>query len=453
MKFAIRHIDSIIVEDRIRQDLGKGNESIVELANSLEGEAAQIHPIVLDGDHLKAGGRRYAATLFLFKHTPPRTIGGKLPEGDPRRLEPGHIMCVQHTELSRREQIIIEIEENVRRKPFNKAEEAMAYDRLRALIAEQQGVSEKDVSHRKVAEVAQVTPAQITMGLRVAQAVREGNKELLDARSVKGAYDQLKNMEKLALRIAAVKKVVPMEELQKGMVQGRAEDWLKTIDTKTVDIYLFDPPWGIDIDEFGIKDKPDDHWKDDYDSAIALFRTLVPELYRTLKDDSFMPTFFGIQFYSVIKKTLEHAACCQGRDRSDHKPRGFTVPPVPYIWYKPNKKGAQSDPSRHDMNQYEPIFVARKGEPRIFKQAQGNVLLHDMPARSERFHTTQKPVSLYVDLLERFSFGGMLVGDPTAGSFASIKAARRLGRATIACELDPHNYEQGVIYVHEPEGK
>lgn len=451
MRLVIRHVDSIVVEDRIRQDLGKGNESIIELANSLEGPAAQIHPIVLDGDKLKAGGRRYAATLFLSKCQPIRSIGGLLPEGDPRRLEPGFIMCVQHTDLPRKDQLLIEIEENVRRKAFNKAEEAMGFDRLRALIAELEEKTIGEVSHREIARTAQVSAATVTMGLRVAAAVRGGNTELLDSNSVKGAYNKLQGMERMAARIAAVKAAVPQEELRRGMHCGDGIEWLRELDNKLMDIWMFDPPWGIDIDEYGSKDREEGHWKDDYESAIVLFRGMIPELYRTLKDDSYMPVFFGIQFYSTIKRALEHAACCQGRKREEHRAIGFKVPPVPNIWYKPNKKGAQNDPSRHEMNQYEPFFVCEKGEPRIFKQAGGNVFVYDMPSRTDRFHTAQKSLMLAKEILERYSFGNMKVGDPTAGSFTFLKAAKLLGRQVYGCELDEKNYEQGLIYLHEPE--
>ncbi len=120
----------------------------------------------------------------------------------------------------------------------------------------------------------------------------------------------------------------------------------------------------------------------------------------------------------------------------------------PWITFATDKKGAQSDASRNDINQYEPIFICRKGDPRIFKQAQGNVLIYPMPSRADRIHYAQKSLDLIKDILERYSFGNMIVGDPTAGSLVVAKAAKALGRQYLVNERNKETFDQGVIYVN-----
>ena len=51
-------------------------------------------------------------------------------------------------------------------------------------------------------------------------------------------------------------------------------------------------------------------------------------------------------------------------------------------------------------------------------------------------HPTQKPDDLYAWLIERYSKEGDVVLDPTAGSFASVFTAERMGRVGVGIEKD-----------------
>jgi len=59
-------------------------------------------------------------------------------------------------------------------------------------------------------------------------------------------------------------------------------------------------------------------------------------------------------------------------------------------------------------------------------------------------HPTQKPDDLYAWLIERYSKEGDTVLDPTAGSFASVFTAQRLGRKGIGIEKDDGFYAKAV---------
>jgi DNA modification methylase len=62
-------------------------------------------------------------------------------------------------------------------------------------------------------------------------------------------------------------------------------------------------------------------------------------------------------------------------------------------------------------------------------------------------HPTQKPDDLYAWLIERYSKEGDTVLDPTAGSFASVFTAERLGRIGIGMEMDRGFYEKAADQV------
>ena len=59
-------------------------------------------------------------------------------------------------------------------------------------------------------------------------------------------------------------------------------------------------------------------------------------------------------------------------------------------------------------------------------------------------HPTQKPEELYEWLITRYSKEGDTVLDPTAGSFASVFTAQRLGRKGIGIEKDKAFYDKAV---------
>lgn len=453
MRLITIDVRSIEVGERIRKQQ-KASE-LRELAESLESEG-QIQPIVLQGNTLVAGFRRWAATGLLLHenkgigHRLPETIQVAVTSGDddtevaenedeietfeeqlnPRRLEPGQILAVQYEHLSPLDQLRIELEENRKRSQFSKAEEALGIERIRKLMEQTEG---KKVTDKQIAQRMGVSRAHVTMGLKVAKAVEGGRKELLQSNSVFGAYQMLNSIEKMEKRKreAALNKGPVKGE---GLFNGDTVEWIKTVENESVDFWHFDPPWGIDIDSYDRNDANDD-WDDDKMSAQQLTVALVPELYRTLKPDSYMVMWFGIQFYEEIRSLLI-------RNR-------FHVDPVPAIWFKPDKGGSQNDPSRHLLNVYEPFFIVKKGDPRMFKQAQTNVLSYPMPSRTERIHRSQKNVDLLVDVLERYTFGNMVVGDPTFGSGAIFKAADRLGRPIIGAEQSPTIFEKAVLWLNE----
>lgn len=65
-------------------------------------------------------------------------------------------------------------------------------------------------------------------------------------------------------------------------------------------------------------------------------------------------------------------------------------------------------------------------------------------------HPTQKPDDLYAWLITRYSKPGDTVLDPTAGSFASVFTAERLGRSGIGIEKDDAFYAKAVSHSLNP---
>lgn len=437
------HAKDVEIGDRIRQK--HDPQKMKELIRDLR-ENGQINAISINGMELDTGFRRTVAVLFMAEEG--QAIGDQLPEGDPRRYPVGYVRAYQLRDLDEITRLKLELQENRARENFSEAEEALGLRKLKELLEKKSG---RRVDNRKLAKEANTSVGQATMGLRVAKAVVEdGRKELLEKKSIFSAYQQLQTIELQEKRKAQVEKQVERGVAEDHLTHGDAREWIKTFADESVDFINFDPPWGIDVDGYD-RAGAYETFDDSISAARRLTEPLIPELYRILKPDSWMVVWFGIQFYEELRIKLE-TLCGEVDPKKDKKfLHRFAVDPVPSIWVKPNKSGAQNDSERFLLNVFEPFFVVRKGNPRLFKKAQSNVLTYNMPPKSDRFHFAQKPVDLCTDVLERYTFGDMLCVDPTFGSGAFLKACSKLGRGYKGAETNEVNHREAVLWINRPD--
>jgi DNA modification methylase len=64
------------------------------------------------------------------------------------------------------------------------------------------------------------------------------------------------------------------------------------------------------------------------------------------------------------------------------------------------------------------------------------MLQEDMKHKEKRYHPTQKPVKLFMQILEKYSKPGDLVLDPFLGSGTTAIACKKLGRHFIGIEQE-----------------
>lgn len=423
--------DEVVNENRIRAHAGE----IADFARKLKDEGQQnaITVEFIDGKpHLNTGERRLLAAQLLS--TKNEFIGMTLPEGNPRRVKgPGYILARDVGALNDIERLVLEISENMNRKEFTKAEEALGIARLRALMQKDEG---RVIKISELAEKLKTSVGQVGMAVKIAESVEadptsELSKRILKAPSIKAGYEVLQTTNKLnALKHrAAQQKPIP-EEVKKAMGYPDGIAFLKGLSNESVDFVHFDPPWGVGVDEYdrrnkheNFDDSPEYAWK-------SVIEPMVPELYRVLKTDTWSVVWFGIQYYERLKSLLTKV--------------GFTVDPVPGIWYKTNKGGSQNNPDLVELNVYEPFFRIKKGDPRLFKKAVKNVIEADMVPTSERIHFAEKSDAVCQELLERYTFGQMTVIDPTYGSGRVLRMAKKLGRRFAGAEKNEVNRSKAI---------
>ena len=112
------------------------------------------------------------------------------------------------------------------------------------------------------------------------------------------------------------------------------------------------------------------------------------------------------------------------------------------VWDKDNGKTSFAD--------CELCWTSFKGAIRKFKWRWNGMLQEDMKHKEKRYHPTQKPVGLLLQILERYPAKTIL--DPFMGSGSTLIAARKLGIDAIGIEMNKEYCDIAVKRL-EKEGK
>ena len=191
------------------------------------------------------------------------------------------------------------------------------------------------------------------------------------------------------------------------LVQADARLWLSTLPTASVDLVLTDPPY-------------------QFNRGTTYFRTWFDDL-----PDSAWPEIFA-ELHRVLRPHRHCLVCCDEPTMPvfDHPARlaGFRRN-RPLIWDK-DWIGLGSGAYRAS---WEYVCYYDTGPRPGTANNVRDVLTHRRPARG---YPTQKPLSLYQDLIAQSSRPGELVLDPFCGSGTTGLAARTLNRRALLCDID-----------------
>lgn len=421
-------IEDIKVDDRIRQDHG----DIDGLANSIR-EHGLIQKIVLvytpkpsEEIKLLVGGRRLRAL---------RKIGvGTL-------IHQEHFLWSGESDPLRQKGI--ELEENVRRKSLSWQEEVLAKQQLLAIMVSLYG----EVRLGQPTTLQRLGGSPTGFGVnKLAAMLGESNATTskdLDLARLITAVPELGKAEtkEAARRQASLGVAVALSQIAQAKAPQAKADKLWTlyegdfivnsvnISDGSVDVVICDPPYGNDVQGMAANSRQllnERTFADSYYETENLIKKIIQESYRVLKPDSFMFLFFDFILYSSIVEEIGLAK--------------FDEVPTPLIWVKNNV--INTSPYTRYGRSYEPIMVARKGEPKLIRPSQRDVISVDSVLSSggaveKKFYHAQKPVALMERLILDTTVEGQTVCDFTAGSGSTGVAATRLKRRSILFEKDP----------------
>ena len=380
--------------DRVRTDYG----DIQELSNSIK-TLGLLQPIVLDeNDTLLAGGRRVTACALLKKT---------------------HIPFVRISELSPLLKLEVELEENIRRKNFTWDEEV----KLKQAIINLKSTLHPEWSSTKIneetARMFNQSVRSVQRDISLATAIKL-NPELVKEKEKHTALSKVRRIADIKHREISLATSTPILD---DIRMGDARELIKTIPDKSVDLILFDPPFGVDytneiritdyVTIYGdLSDKPNEIYQ--------LNEEIISHFPRIMKPNAHCYIFCASS--TLLRENLYHLFS-----------KYLTVPPIPLLWLKAT--GDNKNPSTRFTINYEPFFFCHLSNPKMLNKYHIATFIHNSLSASAKHHPAEKPISLYRELVELSSIKGEVVFDPMMGSGNSLVAAKQLGRKIIGFEM------------------
>lgn len=404
------HLSSIKYDDnkRVRQDLDP--EGIKELAESIEQVGLMNAIIVTKDGTLLAGRRRLAAYVLL-----------KRPEIPVRYWE----------DLDEITKLVVELDENRKRKQLTYMEEVLALKRLHDLKSK----ADRHWTLGETAAMVGISTAKLSEDLLLASM--SSNERVTNRPTRSGALNAAKRERELELVRELARRradtVAPETGLKHETVTngtlylGDCRTLLKSLKDNSVDLIFTDPPWGVNFQSSTQWAKS---WAPTYDDSWehiqALLTETLPHWYRVLKEGCHFYTFFGASDHGWWIKALTDV--------------GFRVRARPLIWLK-------NAPAITDLyTSFQPVYESLlwgwkpgEGEYRRFFDkpvAEGYLV----PRTKGLYHVNEKPVELVEKFVEASSATNELVLDPFMGGGSTAVAAFQLGRTFMGCELDEGTY-------------
>lgn len=431
-RLEIVKLKDIKVPDRYRKDYGDMKEFVENIKDK-----GILQPISLNADmKLAAGGRRYA--------------GAAMAELD-------EIPAIIHESKEELDRLEIELFENIHRKDMTWHEEAELTEAINTLHINKHG---KKWSGRKTAEVVGKSIGMVSENLTLAKAA----KELPELKNCKTRKDALKVIKK-TIQNAEVKRAVEEQKEKLGREDmdlvriananfriencfDAMEDLAKMYEeNKTVPKTNFvevDPPYAIDLAEIkkkeGITDARLEIYKEiDKAEYPNFLERLCKLIYRTTAENTWVIFWFGPTWVTETKKALLDA--------------GFSVDDMWGTWVKGSEDsegaGQTNQPSLYLARAYEPFFIARKGSPKIQKPGRSNVFYHKPVPSGQKYHPTQRPLSLIQDIIDTFCYPTDITMVPFLGSGTTLLALYTRNMSGFGWELNKHNKDYFLLEVEK----
>ncbi len=412
-------INKIDAASRIRKELG----DIDELANSIK-EFGQIQPIILRCDddddtiHLVVGERRLRALQRLgiteLQHGKNFLWLGEdwIAEKETKLLFKG-----------------IELEENLRRKQLTWQEELTAKQELLELMQSIHGAAKvgqpkvgaaPGFGVRTLASMLGESPATTSKDLEVARAIKLFP-HLKRAETKESARRQLSILGAVAAMTIVGKEKKNVQAKNWTLYMGDFRSNANKVAHESADLVYTDLPFGVDLAKMSKHGTGVLDYSDSKVEIVEALEAITSAAYSVLKRDRYAVFWFGFSFYGQLQLALQNA--------------GFTVNPVPIVWYKRTR--STENPNTRYANSYDPALVAMKGRPVFIQPGQANVIEIPPVPGTDRLQIAQQPIELVTKFIKDMVAPGATVVDFMAGSGTTGVAAVKAGCNVVMFEREP----------------
>ena len=201
-------------------------------------------------------------------------------------------------------------------------------------------------------------------------------------------------------------RVLTNNDVTNSTLYGDCLKLLPMVPDAHADFILTDPPYITNYCSRDGRRVPNDN-------NDAWLKPSFAEMYRVLKPDSFAVSFYGWPKADLFLTAFRAA--------------GFRV--VGHLVF-PKRYTSKTQFVRY---QHEAAYLLAKGNPKP-QAIIGDVI--DWTYSGNKYHPTEKPLSVLTSLIAAFTPAKGLVLDPFAGSGSTLLAAYSLGRQYLGIELD-----------------
>lgn len=393
--------------ERFRKDGGE----LLKLAQSIQ-KFGQLQAIVINRQNeLICGGRRLAACTML-----------NIP-----------VLCMYQDTIDSSTMRELELEENIQRKDFTPAEQSLAVQELHRLKQELYGVATPGIKDsgwtlEMTAEALGVSRGNVIESLQIAEMINMF--PTLKASKTKSEIKATaKTMEKVATTLKSLSKYEESTKTQTKykLYHQDAEVFLTSQPANKFDVFLIDPPYGINIQDnmMGVGGKTGganssgivfNDSKEELDFSIAY---LAKHLYRVTTSTAQGWIFVAPEFFYPIRETFILA--------------GWSAYIKPVIWIK-NASGQANQPSMYPSSCYEMILFIRKHDACLVLEGRPDWTQFSPIIGDKKLHPAEKPIPLLLDLLDRISLPGQNLLDCFCGSGSSLEAGIRKKLFVTGCD-------------------
>lgn len=371
---------------------------------------------------LLAGGRRYTALKHLkWKEAPVHLYSQSLSELDLRSIE---------------------LAENFDRKDLSYVEEVSLMKEINdlqiAIHGQRFSKDPNDPGWAQVdtAKLVQKSPSTVAKDLQLADAITQFPTLGLDKCKTKS--DAIKLLKKAAKSASNQQKAEKytrsntgklFTKLSSSYIIGDCFTTFSKIPSNTLDLIEIDPPYGIDLHMQKRDNICTGYMEVEAQEYSEFIHQLAQESYRTLRENGWLIFWFGPDpWFHTIATALNEA--------------GFKMNLIPGIWAKPS--GQTQQPESYLANSYEMFFYARKSSSKINTPGRSNIFQFPPVSPGNKYHPTQRPLDLMIELLTTFCPPGGSGYIPFLGSGVSLLAGHLCQFNLVGNDLNS-TYKDGYI--------
>ena len=282
-------------------------------------------------------------------------------------------------------------------------------------------ISEKVNTNKEISNIANVGKDTIAKVKKIQEKAPEEVKQKLSTGevSINAAYKEIKKEEKkqnfINKKIEFEKPIININTNQK-IIEGDSRQVLKTLDKKSFDLLLSDPPYGMDFKSgWNIKDKIQN---DKIEDTVKLFEEVLKESVPLLKDDAHFYLFGNINYLPQIKPIIE---------------KYLTLKNI-LIW---DRQIIGMGDLKSYGNSYDIVYF---GYNKKWKDLHGtrerDILNFQRVDPAKNIHPTEKPLDMLEYLIKKSSQENDKILEPFAGGGSTLVAAKNTNRKATGIEIE-----------------